>query len=153
ITALLFKVFGVHEQLQLVAPFATAAGLVWLTYAWGRRRFDGTVGFLSAWLVAVSPVLIMLTNTGLWADPPMVLCATFAPYAVLIWAEEQKPAWLVAGVFSLALSALLKLTGLYAALPIAFIFAKKYGPLGMFRAPVVWLSGLAAVVPSLAWYW
>src|SRR3954469_9619865 len=68
VTAVLFKVFGVHDYVNLIIPLLCGFAMVWLTYCWGRHFFDSLTGFVAAWLVAVAPIHIMLTNTGLWAD-------------------------------------------------------------------------------------
>jgi hypothetical protein len=152
LTALLFKVFGVHEYVQLIVPFASGFGLVWLTYCWGRRYFGAMVGLVAGLLVAVSPVLIMLTNTGLWADPPMVLFATLGLYALALWTEGGSSRWLWLGVASVALAALLKLTALYIGVPIAYLFWKKYRWSSL-RSPLVWLCAVGIFLPSALWYW
>lgn len=151
-TALLFKVFGAHEWVQLVLPMAAGLGLVWLTYCAGRRYFDARIALLAAWLVAVTPVLVMLTDTGIWADPPMVLCAGFGLYALAMGVEEQRLSWLVLGSASISLAVLLKLTALYIGLPVAFVFWKKYGA-KLLWTPQVWLVGAGILLPPLAWYW
>ncbi len=152
VTALLFKIFGVHEYVNLFVPLACGFGLVWVTYCWGRRFIDPLVGLVAGGVVAVTPVLIMLTNTGLWADPPMVLFATLGLYLIAVWQQQGQPWLLVIGAAAVSLAVLLKLTGLYVGIPIAFIFYKRYGA-AVYKAPVFWLTGMAILVPSLLWYW
>lgn len=152
LTALLMKVFGAHEYVNLFVPLACGFGIVWVTYSWGRRFIDPLVGLVAAWLVAVTPVLIMLTDTGLWADPPMVLFATLGLYLIARWEQEQRTSLLVWGAASVALAILLKLTGLYVGIPIAYLFCKRYGA-SVYKSRAVWLTGFGMLVPSLLWYW
>src|SRR3954465_10264614 len=75
LTAILFRVFGFHEWLSLVWPLLCGWGIVLTTARPGPRLTGGDTGIgLGAGLVAaVTPPLIMLTSTGMWADLPEVL--------------------------------------------------------------------------------
>jgi 4-amino-4-deoxy-L-arabinose transferase-like glycosyltransferase len=152
LTALLFKTFGVHESLNLVIPLLSGFGLVLVTYRFGCRLFDPWVGLAAGMVVAVTPVLIMLTDTGLWADPPMVLCATLGLYFVVVWESEQQVGALIAGMACVSLAVLLKLTALYVGMPIAYLFWRRYG-VDIWRSPVVWAAGVLTLTPCALWYW
>jgi hypothetical protein len=150
-TAVLFKVFGVHDYVNLILPLLCGFGLVWLTYCWGRRFFDARVGLYAAWLVAVAPVHVMLTDTGLWADAPSILCATLGLYWLARWSDEGGTKLLVMAMAATALGLLTKLNAVYIGIPIAYIFLRKYG-LRCFLAPACWAVGAGIVLPTVLWY-
>jgi 4-amino-4-deoxy-L-arabinose transferase-like glycosyltransferase len=152
VTALLFKIFGFHELLELVVPTISGLGLVWVMYEMGRYFFQRSVGLAAGMLIAVSPTLAMVTDTGLWADPPMVLLATLGVYFIARWIADARLHWFVAGVSCTALAILVKLPALYVGIPIAYLFWTKYGR-SSWRAPATWVAATLMLVPAALWYW
>lgn len=152
LTAILFKLFGFHEALSLVVPLLCGFGLVWVTYCFGRRLFGDLEGLLAGLLVALVPPFVMLTVTGMWADPPSVLATTAGLYYAYEWSETgRKDALALAGA-QLCLGALLKLTSLHVGLPIAYLLVRRLGH-GAWKAPQTWLFGLGILLPNVAWYY
>src|SRR6185369_1955122 len=73
-------------------------------------------------------------------------------YWVVRWAESDRASWLVLGSAAVALGILLKLTGLYVGIPVAYVFCKKYGR-NVHKMPAVWAAVAAMLLPSVLWYW
>jgi hypothetical protein len=151
LTALLFKVFGTHEWVNVLAPLACGLGLVWATYRVGLLAVGSTAAFVAAIAVAAAPNLILLTDTGMWADPPMVLAGTLGLYWLLDWARTENPRTLAAGTAAMALAILLKLPALYLGVPIGYLFITKYGS-NCWKQPLAWLCAACMLLPSLLWY-
>lgn len=152
LTAIFFKAFGPHEWVNLIVSEGCGIGLVCAVYAFARHLFGAAVALASAVVVAMSPTLIMLTDTGMWADPPMVLCGTLGLYWLTLWSERASNAWLWAGSAAVALAILLKLPALYLGIPVGYLILERYG-LSCWKAPVVWLAALGMLLPALIWYW
>jgi len=150
LTALLYRVFGLHEWLTLIIPLLSALGLVAVTYLFARRFFGPAGGLAAGLFTAVSPTLSALTSS-LWPDPPMVFCGALGLYALTRWAEEDSPAFFILGALSASLAILLKLTALYIGVPILYLCLAKYGA-HAWKSPRVWLLGTLILVPVAAWY-
>jgi 4-amino-4-deoxy-L-arabinose transferase-like glycosyltransferase len=151
VTALLYKVFGVQQWVCLVVPTATGIALMFVTYRLAQYLFDDVAALIAAAVVAVSPTFVLLTSTGLWADPPMVLFGTIALYMFVCWADSGALWQLVAAVCCMCLAVLLKLTALYLGLPILFIFVSRYGR-SVWRQPVFLAAGVCMLAPPTLWY-
>jgi 4-amino-4-deoxy-L-arabinose transferase-like glycosyltransferase len=152
LTGVLFKLFGVHDLLDLVAPLACGFGLVWVTSRLASRLFDARAGLAAGAVVAVAPSLVFLTTTGLYPDPPMVLCGALGLYWLLLWADEGRTRDWLRGACTVSLAILLKLTALYLGIPVLYLFARRYGP-SWWRRPRTWLAAGIMLLPPALWYW
>jgi 4-amino-4-deoxy-L-arabinose transferase-like glycosyltransferase len=153
LTAILFKVFGFHEWLSLVWPLLCGLGIVLTTERLGTRLAGGAqgVGLVAGLVAAVTPPLIMLTSTGMWADLPEVLMVNVALLLGLRWLERGRSLDLALAAASLSLAILCKLTALYAGIPFLYLFIRKYGA-SWWRTGLTWLTGIAVLLPPLLWY-
>jgi hypothetical protein len=152
LTGVLFKLFGVHEVLCIVLPLACGLGLVWGTYQIASRLFDARAGLAAGAVVAVAPSLVFLTTTGLYPDPPMVLCGTLGLYLLLRWVDEGRRRDWALGVAGISLAILLKLTALYLGIPVLYLFVRRYGAF-WWRQRMTWLAAAAMLLPPAVWYW
>jgi Dolichyl-phosphate-mannose-protein mannosyltransferase len=151
LTGVLLRAFQFGEWVNLVIPLACGFGIVWVTYRFGSYLVDEGVGLAAGVLAAIAPTLVLLTTTGMWPDPPMVLFATLGLYLLVRWSADEEPRHLWLGVVSLSLAILLKLTALYVGLPVLYLFVKKYGS-AWWKSPTTWLAGLVMLAPSASWY-
>jgi hypothetical protein len=153
LTAILFKLFGVHEWLALVWPLLCGLGIVFTTERLATRLAGGarSVGFVAGLVAAVTPPLIMLTSTGMWADLPEVLMVNLALLWGLRWLDRERPLDLALAAGALSLAILCKLTALYAGIPFLYLFIRKYGA-GFWRSGLMWLTGAAVLLPPFLWY-
>src|SRR5215831_7027951 len=87
LTGILLEIFRFDARVFLIIPNLCGLGIVWLTYRFAAFLFDERVAIAAGIMAAVSPPLIMLTTTGLWADPPMVLFASLGIYFAARWAQ------------------------------------------------------------------
>ncbi len=151
LTALLFKLFGLHDSLNEVLPFLCGFALVWAVAEFGRYLFGDLAGLAAGVNVALSPTLVYLTTTGMWPDPPMLLCGTLGLYLLTRWSDGGNPKHLVVGTASISLAILLKITGLYLGLPVLWLFVKRYGR-DFLKQQTTWLAVAAMLIPPALWY-
>ena len=151
LTAVLYRIFGVHEWVALILPMLSGLGLVAVVYFFARRMFGNLGGLVAGLFTAVSPTLCELT-TSLWPDPPMVFCGALGIYALTRWVEEDTWGYFLLGALSASLAILLKLTALYIGIPILYICIMKYRT-AVWKSAMVWLLGALILLPVVAWYW
>jgi hypothetical protein len=151
LTGVLFKLFGLHDWLCVALPLACGFGLVWVVAEFGRYLFGEIAGVAAGASVALSPTFAYVTMTGMWPDPPMVLCGTLGLYLLARWSADGAARHLVLGSAAISLAILLKLTALYLGLPVLFLFVKHYGS-GFVKKRTTWLAGAAMLVPAALWY-
>ena len=148
LTAILFKLFGVHEWLSLVWPLLCGLAIVLTTERLATRLAGGarSVGLVAGLVTAVTPPLIMLTSTGMWADLPEVLMVNLALLWGVRWLDRERPLDLALAAGALSLAILCKLTALYAGIPFLYLFTRKYGA-RCWRSGLMWLTGAAVLLP------
>jgi len=151
VTGFLLKLLGVHEFVFVLLPLLCGFGLVWITYRFGSYFFDAKAGVAGGLIVAAVPVLVMLTNQGQYADPPMVFFASLGLYWFVLWSDDGGWARLAAGTACVALAVLVKLTGLYIGVPIAYLLWRRFGS-AVWKAPELWATGAGVLVPTALWY-
>ena len=153
LTGILLEIFRFDDRVFLIIPNLCGFGIVWLTYRLGVFLFDDDLVAVAAGIMAaVSPPLILLTTTGLWADPPMVLFASLGIYLAARWAQGAGARELWIAVACLSLGILLKLTALYVGIPMLYLVVKRYGA-RWWRQKTTWLAALAILVPPALWYY
>ena len=150
-TAVLYKLFGVHEWLDLVLPMISGLGLVLVIFFFARFIFGATAGLVAGLFVAVSPTLATLSS-GLWPDPPMVFCGALGLYGLARWVKEDSFWYFVLGALGVTLAILLKLTALYLGIPVLFLCIVKYGS-SWWRRVDVCVLGALILLPPVLWYW
>lgn len=151
LTALLYRVFGLHDGVTLIIPLLSGIGVVFVTYAIARYLYGSTVGLMAGVFVALSPTMIGLT-VSLWPDPPMIFCGGLGIYFLLRWVDSNRLRDFVLGACAASVSILLKITALYIGLPILFLCIYKYRR-AWWRTPLVWWLGAIILVPPGLWYW
>jgi Dolichyl-phosphate-mannose-protein mannosyltransferase len=151
VTALLFKIFGMHDWVCVLLPLTFGFGIVWVVWEFGRYLFGVIAGFAAALNIALSPTLVYITTTGMWPDPPMVFFGTLGLYLLTRWSSEGGSRQLWGGVASVALAILFKLTALYLGFPVLWLFMRRHGR-DFWKAPGMYLAGAATVLPALFWY-
>ena len=151
VTAILLKVLGVHEYVYLIVPMAVGFALVLAIHRFAAHCGGAAAGLVAGTIAAVVPTLVLQTTTGLWPDPPMVLCTTWGLYLLVRWAEDDRPRTLAAAAVCLSLAILLKLTALYIGVPVLYVFVKKYGG-SWWRRGATWSTAATILLPPALWY-
>jgi len=151
LTALFFKLFGMHDWLCEVLPLVFGFGLVVTVAEFGRYLIGDEAALAAGVCTALSPTLVYITSNGMWADPPMVFFGTLGLYLLTRWSAKGSRRELCAAVACLSLAVLLKLTALYLGLAVVYLFSRRFGR-GFLKEPTTWLAGLAILTPAALWY-
>jgi 4-amino-4-deoxy-L-arabinose transferase-like glycosyltransferase len=150
-TALLYKIFGVHEAVGVILPFLSAFGIVLMVYLFTKYVFDPAVGFLAGLFVAVSPPLIGFTS-AFEVDPTMLFFSLLGLYAFVRWVDDARWTHFFIAVISTAMAILIKPTALYMGILFSFLCVKKYG-WAFLRESRVWSFAVLALFPAVLWYY
>ncbi|MBM2841089.1 MAG: 2 protein, partial [Bacteroidetes bacterium] len=151
LTAIFYKMFGVHDVLALVIPFLGGIGVVVAVYALARRLHDAAVALVAGLFAGISPLLSLASQTFL-SEPPLILCTVLSIYFLVRWVETRRVSDYVLSLLCTTLAVLLKLTALYVGLPLLFVFMLKYGKKA-FSSGYFWLFGILSLLPVVLWYY
>jgi 4-amino-4-deoxy-L-arabinose transferase-like glycosyltransferase len=109
LAAVSHKLTGLDPRFSYRVPIAIAAMLgLWMTFATGKRFFDGRVGFL-AMIIEASTYLFF--RRAAWLDDDIVFaiaCQASVTAFLLATRKGAKPSWRIAGWLGLAIAALSK---------------------------------------------
>jgi 4-amino-4-deoxy-L-arabinose transferase-like glycosyltransferase len=151
LTAKLYALFGLHEELAIIFPILSGIGTVLAVYIFARHLFDATVGFIAGIFVALSPWWAWQTTIFL-NDPAMIFCGVLGLYYFVRWTETEARMHYFCSAFFVSLSILLKLPALYLGIPLLFLWLIKYRSSAV-RLTKFWLYGVMVLLPSFLWYY
>lgn len=150
-TAVLYRIFGVHDALALVIPLASGFGLVACTYLLVRRIHSRAAAFFAGVFTALSPA-VAVSATGMYHDLLMVFLCTAGIYYLLRWVQEDRSRDCLLSASAVALAVLEKPTAMLVGVPLLYLFLLKYG-WSFWRAPAFWFFGAATLLPAGLWYY
>jgi hypothetical protein len=150
ITAIFFKVFGIHDIWTMVIPFLCGIGVVVAIYKLTERLYNSSFALVAALFAGSSPLLWLASQTFL-GEPALILCSILSIHYLLRWSDTDRARDYVFSVVFTSLAALLKLTALYIGLPILIVFIVKYGR-GVLKQMQFWLFGVLSLLPVVLWY-
>jgi Dolichyl-phosphate-mannose-protein mannosyltransferase len=151
LTALLYKVFGMHEQLAIILPFLSGVGTVIAVYVFGRHLYGSATGVFAGSFVALSPWWSWQT-TIFNGDPAMIFCGVVGLYYFVRWTETEEGTHYWLSALFVSLSILIKLPALYLGFPLLFLWLVKYR-LSAIREVKFWIFGLVVLLPPFLWYY
>ncbi|HUI65853.1 MAG TPA: glycosyltransferase family 39 protein [Bacteroidota bacterium] len=149
--AVLYKVFGFHEELAIVVPLLSGIGTIVAVYYLARHEYDASVGLMAGLFVAISPYWSW-QSTILVNDPTMILCGTAGMYMFLRWVEEERWVHYILAIVLVSLAILLKMTALYLGIPLMYLWLAKCRSL-VWKDARFWLFGLAVLAGPGIWYY
>ncbi len=149
-TAVLYRIFGVHDLVAMIIPFFSAIGVVIVVYLIAAELFDTPTGLVAGIVVAVSPGLSMYSKT-FNVDPSMLFFSVLGMYTLIRWVNEEKPVFFYVSALAVSMSILLKPTAMLLSVPIAYVFVRKYGRT-LLKQKEVLLYGMLALIPPVHWY-
>ncbi|MEK9137230.1 MAG: glycosyltransferase family 39 protein, partial [Bacteroidota bacterium] len=150
LTALLYKMFGVHEVWALLIPFLCGISIVVVIYSLVKRMYDPAVALMAGLFTASSPLLSLASQTFL-VEPPLLLSVVASVFFLVRWVDEDRTQDFLLSALFTTLAVLLKLTMLYIGLPLLLLFIVKYRS-GTLRQLRFWLFGVLTLLPPFLWY-
>ena len=151
LTALLYRIFGYHEELAIVVPLLSGIGTVLAVYYLARQMYNVSIGLIAGFFVAISPYWSW-QSTILVNDPTMILCGAVGMYMFVRWVEDERLIHYVLAIAFVSLSVLLKMTALYLGIPLLYLWLTKDGS-QVWRDTRFWLFGLLVLVGPALWYY
>lgn len=150
LTAISYKIFGVHDFLGRVWAFLFSLGALFFFYKLGRE-YLGDFSLIFAFAFFAFNPLIVEFSTSIQPEGLMIFCYTASVYFFVKWlkSEANKDFWLAAGLTALTL--LSKATAAHIGLFFGVLLLGKYG-FGIFRQSKVRLFALVSLLPALLWY-
>jgi 4-amino-4-deoxy-L-arabinose transferase-like glycosyltransferase len=150
VTALLYAVFGFHEELAVLIPLVAALGAVAVTYRLGRLLVGEWPARIAALVLALSTSFIRYSQTFL-GETLLVWMVVSGLYAYLRWIRGAglRHYWLAAGC--LAMAALIKPTALVIGLPMAYLAWRRFRWRAVVEARLWALAAVILGLPAL-WY-
>ena len=150
LAALLYRLFGPHEQiLRLLSALSAALALV-LFARLAARVVPPPGALLATAAFAANPLLLHFAGS-IQPDPLMVLLTILAMDALWRWVEGAPDGALVGAGAWAGAAILAKGFGFFLGFAFAFLILRKRG-IRALADPAVWLAGALAVVPAFAWY-
>ena len=151
VTAVLYRLFGIHDALALLIPIASGFGLVASVYLLVRHVHGCAAAFFAGAFTALSPA-VAISATGMFHDAFMLFLGVAGLYLLARWVEENRRWQFLTSACAVALALLEKPTVLHLGIPMLYLFILKYGR-GFWKARALWLFGAITLLPSCLWYW
>jgi hypothetical protein len=150
-TALLYKLFGVHDAVALIIPLSSVVGLVIVMYSLARTLFGVPAALITAILVAVSPVLSR-DSQRLNVDPTMIFFSALGVYAFIRWISEKKLLFFLMSGTAVSLAILLKPTAALLGIPLLYLFWTTNGRRFLWQRRT-WQFAAMTLLPAILWYY
>lgn len=152
--ALLYKVFGVHEQLARLVSIIFSLGTIIFFFFLVKLLTDFRTAILSAFFLAVLPFSIYFSRTIL-QEPAFLFYLTGSLCFLALWSNlkegfKRKLLFIFSAVF-LALALLTKIYSLFY-LPLFFYLFWLKERWSLFKKKTFYLYFFIALLPALAWW-
>jgi len=151
LTAVLYRVFGVHEWVgRLVAIAFSMVGMV-LLYLLARRHLGVRAGTYALLFYAFAPSSVYFSRV-LMSEPAMLCFSIALVYLFSRYIEGPRAGYWLGALAAAALAFLVKLPTLHLAIPLMYLAHRRYR-WGMFARPELWAFALLAPLPAALYYW
>lgn len=150
LTAVTYKVFGVHDNIGRIWAFLFSLGAMFFFFRLAREYlsvFASTVGFA---FFALNPLMVQ-TATSLQPEGLMIFTYIAAVYYFLKWLKDARNLDFWATLGFTALTLLSKAPAAHIGLFFGILLIEKFG-WTVFRQAKVWIFGVLSILPSALWY-
>jgi len=152
LAAVLYKVLGESEVLARLVTIAFSLLGIWCLYSILRRRAGPMAARMGAFIYALLPYQLFFGRVFM-PDIPALALALAGLDALDRWSDHpNKTGPLAAAATLTALAVLQKLTVIFVAMPMLYIFWAVYGK-NLIKRKEPYLFALIAAVPVAAWYY
>ena len=155
VTSLFWRVFGEHDYLLRLLPFASGI-ISLLTFSLiARSLIDARAAWIAIACVSVAPLAVFV-GTAVQSDGVMLCSSLLAVLAAVRWTTNQQSwsqqRWPIMLGVSVAVAGLMKPTALHIGVVIAAVLVVRQGNSSLVRPSVI-AAGLLGVGLPLAWAW
>ena len=150
LTAITYKIFGVHDFLGRVWAFLFSLGTLFFFFRLARE-YLGNFSLIFAFSFFAFNPLIVEFSTSIQPEGLTIFCYTASVYFFLKWlkTDASRDFWLAAALTALTLLA--KATSAHIGLFFGVLLLQKFG-FQLFRQSKVWLFAFVSLIPALLWY-
>ena len=148
--ALLYRVFGYHEEFLRLVSSVLGVASVFLFAGMARRVLPPEGALVAVAAFALNPQLMAL-STAMQPESAVVFATVLAGDLLLRWEANPKFVTLLGACAAAALGMLFKLPAGYLGMFFAYVILRKLGTKA-FTDIRVYAGGVVAVLPVLAWH-
>ncbi|MBN1596224.1 glycosyltransferase family 39 protein [candidate division FCPU426 bacterium] len=146
-----YHVFGPKEIIGRMVSLGFAVGTVWIIFIFVRRLFDFETAVYSAFMYALSPMVVHYTRAFM-PESMMMFFYLAGLYAFFRWVGEKNAWWWGAIAWAAtSLAVLAKLTAVTMLAPMAGILWDKSG-WDFYKSRRMILFFLTVLIPPVLWY-
>ncbi len=151
LTALLYKVFGVHEWVgRLVTVSFSMAGM-WLLFLLMRAVLGYRAAAFGLLWYAFAPTSVYFSRV-LMSEPLMLFFVIATVYSFYMYVRTLAPRYWATSLVSAMGAFLVKLPTVHITIPLLYLAHRRYG-WSLFRRMELWALALLALAPAAAYYW
>lgn len=150
LTAVTYKIFGVHDQIGRVWAFLFSLGAMFFFFKLAREYlsiFASTVAFA---FLALNPLMSGMA-TAIQPEGMMIFTYIAAVYFFVRWLKTDRSRYFWAATAATALTLLLKVPAAHIGLLFGILLIKKYGR-SIVKEWRVWTFAILSLLPSALWY-
>lgn len=150
LTAITYKIFGIHDQLGRVWAFLFSLGALFFFYRLAREYLSFYASLVAFAFFAFNP-LIVDQSTALQPEGLMLFAYVAAVYFFVRWLKTNENKHFFGAAAMTALTLLAKAPAAHIGLLFGILLIEKYG-WNIVNQGKIWLFGTMSILPSVAWY-
>ena len=150
VTAITYKIFGVHEQLGRIWAFLFSLGALLFFFLLAREYLSEFAAIVAFAFFALNP-LIIDESTAIQPEGLMIFSYIAAIYFFIRWLKTDGSAQFFGAAALTALTLLAKAPSAHIVLFFGILLIDKYG-LNVIKQGKVWLFGILSFLPAALWY-
>ncbi len=150
LTALLYRLFGVHEWCGRVVTISLAMAGAVMLFLLMRRALGRPAATYGLVFYAFAPSSVYFSRV-LMSEPAMLCFSIATVYFFQRFTETERPGPLAAATACGALAFLVKLPAVHLALPLLYLAGRRYG-WRLFTQRRLWVFALLSLLPAAAYY-
>ena len=150
IVALVYRLFGFHEELARLVSISFSLGTAVWVYLLGRQHLDRTAGLLAMLFLGLSPLYVFY-GRSVQPEAAALFLSVGALFLFTRWLATDQWGPYVGALICAALALLTKIPSLYVGLPMLGAVWMRHR-WRLFRQWRVWVFGLATLAPAAIYY-
>ncbi len=148
--AVLYKIFGFHEHLGRIVPFAFSVASLVVFLLLAARYLKPTASVIALAFFVASPLGIRTSNS-LQPEAVMLCLLLLAVYGFMRWLEEGGSRWFWLTAVGTACALLAKINAAHIGLFFLGLLLVRKGMSSLWSTRI-WVLALVAVLPAALWY-